>query len=246
MVRGIYIAASGMLTESMRQDVIANNLANANTTGFKRSQVVASEFDSLLLRNLGVPGAPAIGELQYGSQVEDIVVIDQQGKLKATDNPLDLALSGPGYFAVDTPEGRRYTRDGSFQVDEQGRLVTKEGHVVAGQNGAITIGPGGNVDIGVAEDGTVSQGQRILGRITVTNLDPASLAKQGDSLVDGTIQAGETGGVRQGFLEASTVNVVSEMVELIRVMRSFEASQRAVRAHDEALTQSATQVASVG
>jgi len=243
LIRGIYIAASGMLAESVRQDIIANNLANATTTGFKRSDVVVEQFGEMLLSNLGEPGTPPVGSLSTGSQVNGVRVVDGQGKLRATDNPLDLALAGNGHFAIATPEGVRYTRDGSFALDAAGRLVTKDGSAVLGEGGPITLGPG---EVKIAADGAVTQGGQTKGRLRITVLAPDSIRKEGDSHVNGTPQGGADVQVRQGFLEASTVNVVGEMVELIRVMRSFEANQRAARAHDEALQQSVTRVGSVG
>lgn len=235
MLRGIYTAGSGMLAESVRQEVVANNLANALTTGFKRTDVATEPFGSFLLRNMAMPGQPEIGSTNFGTQVSRLDVIATQGPLKNTGNPLDLALVGDGWFAVNTPAGVRYTRDGSFSIDQDGTLVTKEGYAVLGENGPIRVDRG--TPVGIGQDGTVSQGDRTVGRLRITALEPESLAKEGDSLVNGTPGGEATARVRQGFLEGSTVNVVSEMVELIRVMRSFEANQKAVQAQDETVGQ---------
>jgi flagellar basal-body rod protein FlgF len=244
VLRGIYIAASGMLAESARQDVVADNLANATTTGFKRSEAVASPFQQMLVRNAAAAGAPEVGTLTMGTQVEGIARIDAQGPLHYTGNALDVGLSGSGYFAVDTPDGRRYTRAGAFDLDATGRLVTKEGQPVLGDDGRpITLDPG---SVSIAADGTITQDGAVKGRLMLTMLDPATVKTQGDSLLTGTVAGTASAQVRQSTLEGSTVNVVSEMVELIRVMRSFEANQKSVQSQDEALQASVTRVGSVG
>jgi flagellar basal-body rod protein FlgG len=244
VIRGLYIAATGLLAESKRQAVVANNLAHATPTGFKRSETTASPFDEMLLTSMGTPGRPDIGTLQMGAQVNGITRIDSQGPLKFTGNHLDLALVGSGHFTVDAPNGRRYTRDGSFSLDAGGRLVTKEGHAVLGANGSpITLDQG---EVKIAADGTVSQAGAVRGRLQITALDPASIATESGSLLTGTPSGTADATVRQDHLESSTVNVVSEMVELIRVMRSFESNQKSVNAQDEALQASVTRVGAVG
>jgi flagellar basal-body rod protein FlgG len=243
LIRGIYIAASGLLAESARQDVIANNLANATTTGFKRSESTSSPFGEMLLHNMGMPGEPAVGTMEMGAQVQGIDRIDSQGALRYTGNRLDLALIGSGNFTIDTPNGRRYTRDGSFGLDSDGRLVTKEGNHVLGVDGPITLDRG---EVKMAADGTITQGGAVRGRLLLTDLAPESIATEGNSLYTGTPTGTSNARVRQNHLESSTVNVVSEMVDLIRVMRAFEANQKSVHAHDEALQASVTRVGAVG
>ena len=243
MIRGIYIAATGLLAESARQDVIANNLANATTTGFKRSESTASPFGSMLLRNMGMPFQPQVGELEMGSQVKGITMIDSQGPLRFTGNKLDMALVGTGHFTVDAPNGRRYTRDGSFGMDSTGTLVTKEGYPVLGVNGKITLSAG---EVRIGSDGTITQGTAVRGKLLLTALDPTTITQEGEGLLTGTATGAPTARVRQNHLEGSTVNVVSEMVDLIRVMRSFEANQKSVQAHDEALQASLTKVGGTG
>lgn len=232
-----------MVAESARQDVVAANLANATTTGFKRSVATSSPFGELLVRSMGMPGRPEVGPLRLGSRVEGIARIDAQGPLRFTGNPLDLALIGEGQFTIDTPGGRRYTRDGSFGLDAAGRLTTKEGHPVLGVSGPITLDRG---EVRIGADGTVTQNGAVRGRLLLTALAPESISAEGGSLLTGTPQGTATARVRQNHLEGSTVNVVSEMVELIRVMRSFEASQKAVQAQDEALQASVTRVGAAG
>lgn len=243
MIRGIYIAATGLLAESARQDVIANNLANATTTGFKRSESTASPFGKMLLSNLGMPGQPQIGGLEMGAQVDGISMIDSQGPLRFTGNTLDMALVGTGHFTIDAPNGHRYTRDGSFGMDSTGTLVTKEGYPVLGEKGPITLSSG---EIRIGSDGTITQGTTVRGKLLLTALDPTSTTQEGASLLTGTPTGTPTASVRQNHLEGSTVNVVSEMVDLIRVMRSFEANQKSVQAEDGALQASVNRVGAVG
>ncbi len=240
MLRGIYIAGSGMLAESTRQEVVAQNLANALTSGYKRTDAATQPFQTFLLRNMAMPGQPEIGSMNMGSEVSRLDIVSTQGPLRSTSNQLDLALVGDGYFAVNAPGGTRFTRDGAFTIDQTGTLVTKEGFVVRGQNGPIKAN--GTEPIGISQDGVVTQGSRTLGRLQITALDPQSLTKEGASLMTGTPRGTATATVRQGFLEGSTVNPVSEMVELIRVMRSFEANQKSVQAQDETLGQAISKV----
>ena len=143
---------------------------------------------------------------------------------------------------IDTPSGRRYTRDGSFGLDDNGRLVTKEGNPVLGVAGPITLDRG---EVKIAADGTISQGGQVKGKLLLTDLDPASIATEGGSLYTATATAASTASVRQNHLESSTVNVVSEMVDLIRVMRAFESNQKSVQSHDEALQASIQKVGAV-
>jgi flagellar basal-body rod protein FlgF len=193
----------------------------------------------MLLHNMGQAGAPAIGTMEMGAEVDGIDRIDGQGALRFTGNNLDLALVGKGHFTIDTPNGRRYTRDGSFGLDGAGRLTTKEGNPVLGVAGPITLDRG---EVKIAADGTVSQGGTVKGTLLRTDLDPASIATEGTNLYTGTATGTATASVRQNHLESSTVNVVSEMVDLIRVMRAFEANQKSVHAHDEALQASIQKV----
>lgn len=246
MIRGLYIAATGMLAETARQDVIANNLANATTTGFKRDEATNSTFGTLLVSSMGVPGMPTVGTLNLGTQVGEIATIDRQGALKATNNSTDIALTGDGWMTVDTPAGRRYTRDGQLQVDVNGRLLAGDGSELRGTNGNPIVVDKSAGSISIAKDGTVSQDGQEKGQIRIVALDPASLRKEGSNLANGTERGNATATVRQGYLESSNVNTVSEMVELIEVMRAFEANQKAAMAHSETLQEAVTKVGALG
>ena len=246
MIRGLYIAATGMLAESARQDVIANNLANVTTNGFKRDDSTSQTFGNLLVSSMGLPGAPVVGPLNLGTQVGDIVTMDRQGALRATNNSLDVALAGEGWMTVDTPAGRRYTRDGQLQVNEKGQLLGGDGSMLVGVNGKpITIDQTAG-SVSIEKDGTVRQDGTEKGQLRIVALDPATLRKEGSNLADGTEKGAGSATVRQGYLEASNVNTVSEMVELIEVMRAFEANQKVASAQSEMLQEAVTKVGALG
>jgi flagellar basal-body rod protein FlgG len=234
-----------MLAESARQDVIANNLANVTTTGFKRDETTSETFGNLLVSNMGVPGTPVVGPLNLGTELGGIVTIDRQGALRATNNSLDIALAGEGWMTVEAQGGRRYTRDGQLQVDQNGRLLAGDGSALVGVNGKpITVDPSAEA-VSIAQDGTVTQGGTERGQIRIVALDPASLRKEGSNLVAGTETGAGSATVRQGYLEASNVNTVTEMVELIEVMRAFEANQKAALAQSDTLQEAVTKVGAV-
>jgi flagellar basal-body rod protein FlgG len=237
--RGLYIAASGMLADQLRQDVIANNLANATTAGYKGDQAVGEAFSSMLLGQINT--GRTIGSLGTGTRIAGVYVNDAQGALRNTGNKLDLGIAGDGFFAVQAPGGVRYTRDGAFTTDATGRLVTANAQAVLDTAGQpITIPAGGDPTIDAR--GNVTVNGRAIATLQITNLNPTSLRKQGDDLFQGARQAGQTGRVEQGYLEQSNVNTVREMVDLITTMRSFESSQKVSQALDETIGKAVNEV----
>lgn len=251
MIRGLFIGASGMLVELRRADLIANNLANATTTGFKRDDLVAESFGTMLLRRFddqvssGLPpvAAPVVGELGLGAAGTRTAVDWAQGEFTETGNPLDLALSGAGFFAVQTPAGERYTRDGSFTRDRDGYLVTEGGHRVLGERGAIRL-DGAVVEI--SGDGTVmADGQRV-DRLRLVQFQGGALTKQGENLFAANGPAGQAPAtVIQGELERANVNVVREMINLIAAQRNYETNQRLLQAEGELLSKAVNEVGRV-
>jgi len=231
MERGLYIAASGMVAEQVRQDQIANDLANASTPGYKADRSAQSSFGALLVSNQ-LTGQP-VGGLDFGPQITDVRADLEQGPLKETDEPLDLAIEGQGFLSVQTPSGVRFTRNGQLSLDVQGRLVTQSGYAVLGTDGkAITVGRSDGLSIGA--DGTVAVGGKTAGRLAVVSLTGA--VKIGDTLFGGTpgaMPAGTT--VRQGYLETSAVNAARAMVDMITSLRAYEASQRVIHTIDDTL-----------
>jgi len=271
MVRGLYTGASGMIAQMGRIDVLSNNLANVNTPSYKRDTPILKAFPEMLMRRInddGVrtipPGSydlmPVIGKLGTGVEVNEVYTRFTQGAFKQTQNDFDLALEGEGFFSVQTDEGERYTRNGSFLIDKEGFLVTKDGYKVLGENGPIQIKKNNFM---VDEDGNVFENSEysndpmrlvsmeenewnqtvLLDRLKVVNFPKLRYVKKvGESIYRETeysekayIIENERPKVRQGFLEASNVNPVIEMVNLIEVHRNYEANQKIIQAHDAAL-----------
>jgi flagellar basal-body rod protein FlgG len=226
MDRGLYIAASGMLAEQIRQDQIANDLANASTPGYKSDRTAQSTFGNLLLQN-SATGA-TVGPQSTAVQV-DRIVTDFSGKpARDTGEPLDFAITGDGFFAVQTAQGTRYTRNGQFSLDAQGRLVTAAGDPVLDRNGRTITSTTEDID------------PQRLGVFNVTNP-----VKQGDSLISGTQAGAAAGTVRSGALESSGADPARSMVDMISSMRAFEAGQKVIQTIDETLGKAATSVGSV-
>lgn len=233
MNSGMYAALSGNLAAMQRLDVLTNNLANANTTGFKKDRIT---FEGLLadVKKLTVPkgnltDAPVLsGERFYTDYA--------QGPLRQTGNTLDLALEGDGFFVVNTPEGRAYTRQGNFQRDAGGKLVTVDGYEVLGNGGPISIASG-KVDIN--SRGSVIVNGAPVGTLEVVDFPkPYALQKKGNALFvpanpQMTPQPVANPLVAQGALEDSNVNTIQEMAYLIETTRYFETCQKVVRSYDD-------------
>lgn len=256
MIRALYTAASGMNAQQTNIDNIANNLANVNTAGFKKSRV---EFEDLVYEQAKVPGSPTsttgeapIGlELGLGTRPIATARDFQSGNLRATNGPLDLAIEGHGFFQVTLPDGQvAYSRAGNLHLNAEGLLVTNEGYPVQPQ---ITIPPNAT-SISISKDGIVSaaiQGQTAPQQVGTIELaafqNPAGLQAMGRNLFVSSTASGEPvtgtpgldgmGTLQQGFLEDSNVSVVEEMVNMILGQRAYEANSKVVRTADEMLQQ---------
>jgi flagellar basal-body rod protein FlgG len=253
MIRALYSAASGMNAQQMNVDNIANNLANANTTGYKMRR---TQFQDLVYQNMAQPGTSSGQQttlptgLQVGLGTRPVAneTIFTQGSFSETDNPLDIVIQGLGFFQVRMPSGETaYTRDGSFQLDANGNLVTSSGYQVQPQ---ITI-PAQAQAITVAADGTVSYtlpGQtatQLAGQLTLATFqNPAGLNSMGGNLYLPTDASGQAnvgapgstegqGTLMQGYQEQSNVSVVEEFINLIAAQRGYEANSKVVKAADE-------------
>jgi flagellar basal-body rod protein FlgF len=217
MERGLYIAASGMLAEQIRQDQIANDMANASTPGYKADRTSQRGFGELLLAN-SATGA-VVGPQGTAVQVSKVETDFSPKPARETGEPLDFAITGEGFFAVQTDRGVRYTRNGQFTADANGRLVTAQGDPVLGRGGKpVAVGRDGRVD------------PRALEIVALGNP-----RKDGDSLVAGTPAGNAPGQVRTGALEASGADAARSMVDMIASMRSFEAGQKVIQTIDETL-----------
>ena len=254
MIRSLWIAKTGMEGQQTKLDAIANNLANTGTNGFKRGGVV---FEDLMYQNLRQAGSATSDQstlptgLQVGLGVRAAGTTRNfgQGALQQTGNNLDMAIKGQGFFQVQLPDGSTgYTRDGAFQVDANGQLVTNAGYPV--QPG-ITI-PANALNVTVANDGTVNvsvpgqvapQGLGQLQLVSFVNpagLDPRGGNLFGETAASGTPNAGAPGAnglgsLQQGFVEGSNVNVIEELVSMIATQRAYELNSKAVQTSDQML-----------
>ncbi len=249
MIKGIYTSALGLLPLQKKLEVIANNLANVNTTGFKRDDAFANELISAgsILRS----GTTDPSEKDISEQTTTDFA---QGTLQETNNPLDVALDGQGFFAVQTNEGLKLTRDGSFSISTDGTIVTTNGDPVMGTGGPIRIDNMQDLQksqLVIERSGVVKAGDKIYGQIEVLSPDNLNqLSKAGQNLYtyksDCVLKQVDPSAVsiRQGFLEGSNVNPIDEMVAMIQIQSNFEAGQKAIQSQDSSLGQ-ANQVGQV-
>ncbi len=251
MVRGLYIGASGMNAQQDRLDAISNNLANVDTTGFKKEIPVSKSFSELLLRRTKADGvynhpfgsgdvAPIIGKIGLGVETNEFYTDFDQGSFKSTDTNTDMALGGKGFFVVNTPDGERFTRNGNFLRGKEGLLLTKEGYQVMGENGPVSVP---DDKFFVNEDGMIydKADNTFIDRLKVVRFDNERyLKKQGSSLWNANditgdyhvAEGSERPRILQGFTETSNVNVVNEMVQMIEVNRAYEANQKTIQTED--------------
>jgi flagellar basal-body rod protein FlgF len=251
LIRGIYIAASGMLAESLRADVTANNLANANTGGFKKDFAIMKDYASRQIRRIDDgEKEPEIGAMGAGAQLDAISTSHAAGTMQPTNNSLDFALAGKGFFAVETPGGVRYTRNGAFTRNSAGELVTQDGYRVLGQNGPINLEPAGKAGkVTAAEDGRIFLDEVENNTFQLFDFeDETRLRKEGANLFrppEGVEAQAATPKVQQGFIEGSNVNVISEMLNMISGFRAYETNSKVVQAHDTMLDKAVNEVAKV-
>ncbi|SJZ47798.1 flagellar basal-body rod protein FlgF [Selenihalanaerobacter shriftii] len=245
MLRGMYTAASGMNSALKRTNIITNNLANVNTTGYKKDNTINKSFSEVLLRRL--PDGKFIGEAGQGTEVEETVTDFSLGKIHKTDNPFDWAINGEGFFAVQTSKGIRYTRNGNFNLNRNGQVVTQNGNLVLGQGGPLQVF-GDNVQLD-NQNNLVVDGQ-IAGQIRlVTFSNSNGLVKEGNTLYRATPDVGNqfmaTGEVSQGYLESANVNVVESMTNMIEATRHYEANQKIIKTYDKSLGDAVNSVGKV-
>ena len=254
MINSLWISKTGMEAQQMQLDVISHNLANVSTTGYKRANAV---FEDLMYQNLRQVGAATTEQsqlptgLHLGLGVRTVATSRSfaQGTVQQTANQLDVAIQGSGFFQITMPDGTtQYSRDGSFQIDNQGRLVTSNGLPVA--NG-VTIPPNAK-NITIASNGTVTASlpgttaPQNIGTIALASfVNPAGLEPQGQNLFaespasgqpsTGTPGANGLGVLSQGFLESSNVNVVQELITMIQTQRAYEMNSKAIQTSDQML-----------
>jgi flagellar basal-body rod protein FlgF len=239
MDNSLLVSLSQQLAAYRAMDVIANNLANVSTPGFKREAAKFEEYVTHTRPAEGQNGTQAVSFVKDAGVMRDV----SQGNVEQTGAPYDVAIAGKGYFAVQTPAGLRYTRDGHFSLDNNGNLVTTQGYQVQGDGGAITITPNDG-DINIAPDGTISSvvrgvGNQIAKLKVVDFADPSAMTKQGANLLS-TGQAPTapaSANLRQGALEASNVQPVIEISHMIEVMRAYEATATLSKSQEDMMRQ---------
>lgn len=256
MLDGMKAATQGMMLMSVKQDIIANNLANASTAGFRKEGMVISSFTEILDREVSTDGMRKAsvetvmqrdqeikGTLQHSSQT-----YLSQGALRETGNNFDLALddNGKGFFTIQTDRGIEFTRAGTFRLSNDGFLVNSEGHKVLGHRGPIKAT--GN-EFKVSDDGTVKIDGREVDKILVSVFEESGdLKRAGGTAFDAAtprVRASNDFKIKQGFKEMSNVNALQEMVGLMEVMRNFEANQKALSAHDQRLQKAVSELGRV-
>lgn len=269
MVRGVYTGASGMIAQQERLDVVANNLANVDKPGFKRDTATFKAFPEMMAARTEDDGVvifplgstdirPYVGRMGTGVEVNEVFTEWEQGSLRETGNQLDIALSDKGFFTIETPNGERYTRNGSFLIDKDNYLVTKHGYKVMGENGYIQIKTNNYV---IDEEGRVSVNKRyqnnddfvqmtqnewkdeeILDTLKIVRFENERyLKKEGESFWVDTEISGPAYIAQKGidrpkvlsrFLEMSNVNPINEMVRMIEVQRAYELNSKSIATHD--------------
>jgi flagellar basal-body rod protein FlgF len=222
----MYVALSRQMTLRRELDIVANNIANVDTTGFK--------VEGTMVKTDPATGARMVdGPASLKFVIDDGVTRDfTQGALRQTNGPLDVAIEGQGFFTVQTAAGERYTRDGRFTLSPEGKVTTQAGDPVVGESGEITVNPELG-PISIAADGTVSQGAERIGKLDVVTFDDLSgLSKTGDNLFRNTSnlqpQPSTAARVRQGMLEGSNVNSILQVTRLIEISRAYESMARTI------------------
>lgn len=226
-----------MVAEMDRQNVIANNLANVDTVGFKRDNCTTVPFAELLLNAYSKRPPQQIGKLGLGVQAVTQVVDFSVGSIVDTGNMTDFAIEGDGLFAVQTGNGIRYTRAGNFQLNKENYLVTKEGYLVLGENGPIKVKAqeDDKSDFTLTPEGQIMQGDEVLARLQI--FSTKDMRKEGEYFYNNQgAQPATSYRLHQRGLEHSNVNPIREMIQMINTTRSYDASQKALTAHDDTLS----------
>ncbi|MFD2629376.1 flagellar hook-basal body protein [Oceanobacillus kapialis] len=263
MLRGFYTAASGMIAQQRTQEALSNNIANANTPGYKADQTSLKAFPEMLMQQMGGKTIPTsnslnlpiqnpIGSLNTGVYVQEAAPNFMQGDLRETSIPTDMALvngtlpdeAGALLFSVQNEEGDvRYTRNGNFTVDGQGYLVTNQGYYVLDEAGNPIQTDG--MEFSVSEDGIVQTNAGNYGLGIAYTADANGMEKEGNGLFNGeagAVPAGATYNVQQGFLERSNVDSLQSMTRMMESYRLFETNQRVLKAYDESLGKAVSEI----
>lgn len=252
MLRGLYTAYTGMLNEQYRMDIMSNNLANADTTGFKKEGSTSQAYDEVMavkIKDLSEnPNTPKrLGNMSLGVKIGETYTDFSQGSLRITDNTYDLALGGEGFFNIEFTSkagetSTKYTRDGGFTLTKDGWLVTKDGDYVLGENGRIQLSTTAGDTI-IDREGNIYQDGNLVASLKITEFEDTNyLTHYGETMWDAKEGAvskdAEDASVYQGYLEMSNANVVKEMVNMITISRQYEANQKMITTFDDTLEKS--------
>lgn len=257
MLKGLYTAYTGMLNEQNRMDVLTNNLANTSTKGYKKEGATAQSFADIYAYKVKDKSehisTKRLGEMSFGVKIGENYTDFSAGSLQVTNNEFDLALEGEGFFAIQFTNkagetSTKYTRDGSFTVNNEGNLVTEDGDFVLGTDGnPITLALSQPVSINT--DGTVYQNDEQVGQLQIIDFENYDfLEKYGENLmqtVEGAQEQPAAAQVRQGALEASNVQPVNEMVNMIAIQRAYDTNQKVITTMDDILDKTVNQVGRV-
>jgi flagellar basal-body rod protein FlgG len=242
-----------MMLQRRHMEIITNNIANADTTGFKKEYLVSHSFDEVLIRRINddphVLGrrifdrAPGVGPLHLGTQVDQLYINFSDGSLDGTERSTDLALMGDAFFVMQTADGERYTRTGAFYIDQLGYLVDGEGNFLLGENGPILVG---GLNFTVDQAGGVRVGNNFIDTIRVASFeDNGMLRKQGSNLffaLEAPQAAANPYVIAQGFLENSNVDIGREMVDMLTIFRTYETNQRMLTMIDETVGKAVNEI----
>ena len=250
MIRGLYTSASGMLAVEAQSELIAQNISNINTPGYQEQEGTSTAFQTLLVNRVAslsgnISESIPLGEMGTGVYVDSIYKINRPTEL-IPGTSTDLALTTPGYFVIQTPEGEQYTRKGDFRLTDQGDLVTSEGNPVMGQRGPVT---GLTPEFEVRSDGTVLVNKKVIDTLQIVDLPIASLRQVGDAVYirDGQEQLQQINDVyvSQGVLEGSNVNITGQMTKMITALRAYEANQKVIQTQDSTLDKAVNEIGKI-
>ena len=259
MVKGLYTAYTGLRNEQRRLDVISNNIANSNTTGYKKMGVTSQSFSQELAVRVDDDSdgylVKGIGDVSLGVKIGETYTDFSQGGFRETGNAYDVALEGDGFFTISTTdksgtEHIRYTRDGSFTVTRDGYLVTKDGDFVLGTNNQRIQIPGANTaDVSMDSLGNVYANEVLVRRLQIVDFqNKDALNLYGENMFEALPEAGmvaSTALTRQGYLETSNVNVINEMVSMITITRAYETNQKMMQTIDSTLDKAVNEIGKV-
>ncbi|MCL2078475.1 MAG: flagellar hook-basal body complex protein [Oscillospiraceae bacterium] len=247
MVRGLYIAGTGMLLQRRRMETITNNISNSDTAAYKKEHFVSHSFDEVLTVRINDHNrhwqTRQVGPLNLGTQVDQLYIDYSTGNLEGTERATDLALIGDSFFVMQTDAGERYTKTGHFYINNDGYLIDGEGNFLLGQNGAINVG---GLDFSVDSFGNVTGENGYIDTIRVVSFDDNhTLRRQGSNLYMATAAptaAPNEYRIAQGFLEGSNVDIGREMVDMLAMYRTYETNQRFITMIDETVGKAVNEI----